>query len=115
LERWREVHAFFHAQNLKVEGVFADRRKYEAAIAHLEEGKALVAGDPYLESAYGEWAAQYYWDPKQERNIAYLRQALRRGYPAEHLLRRLIVLLEESGDAKEAARLRKAYFPNEPA
>ena len=114
LQAWKEAHDFFHGQNEQAEGVFASRRKAVSAYADLERGRTFVEGDPILLAMYCEWAAQYYWDPKQDRNVAFLRLALRKGVPARHLIRKYVALLREQGNRKEADRVQKAYFPNEP-
>jgi len=114
LEGWVSAHHFFHRQNWLAENAQGFRTRYPALVSDLESGRPLMEGDPFLLSAYGEWAAQYYWDPKEARNIGFLRLAIRKGYPAPHLIRKLVDLLREQGDRKEADRIQKAYFPNEP-
>lgn len=86
LERWVAVHAFFHRQQLMVENVFASRRNYAEATRQVAEGAEIVRGDRFLETAYGEWGAQYYWDPGQTRNEWFLEGAVERGYPVPRLM-----------------------------
>ncbi len=109
-EKWVTAHRFFHEQNMKVENVFASRRRYADAVSHLESGASLLDGDPYLVSVYGEWAAQYFFDREQKGNIEHLRRSIRHGYPAPHLVRKLILLLREAGRNEEADRLRQIYL-----
>jgi hypothetical protein len=66
-----------------------------------------------LESVYGEWAAQYYWDPRDEGNIGYLKGALDRGYPARQLAEQLIDLLERQGRSEEAEKVKREYLIQE--
>jgi hypothetical protein len=111
MERWVSVHRFFHEQQLLVENVFASRKKYSAAVEHLQRGATLVSGDRFLETAYGEWAAQYFLDPQQKGNIEHLKHAIQAGYPAPHLVKKLIALLLENGDRAEAEQFQKTYRP----
>jgi hypothetical protein len=109
LEPWVTAHRFFHEQQLLVENVFASRKKYSTAIAHLRGGMRLVEGDPFLETVYGEWAAQYYWDPKQSANIGYLRRAVEKGYATERLVEKWVGLLVEIGEIQAAESVRVKY------
>jgi hypothetical protein len=113
MTRWLTAHRFFHEQQLIVENVFASRKKYSAAVSHLRAGASLVQGDRFLESVYGEWAAQYYWDPRDEGNIGYLKGALDRGYPARQLAEQLIDLLERQGRSEEAEKVKREYLIQE--
>lgn len=103
---WLVVHDFFHQQNLNAEKSFNGKKYYLEASRHLVNGRSLVAGDRFLESCYGEWAAQYFYDPSYEKNAMIMRSTIEKGYPAAHLYEKLGDFLSTGRQDQEAA---KAY------
>jgi len=108
LGEWREAQALFRALRLGSDGMFNDKARYQRTLdTHLPQGDALVKGDPFLVSALGEWAAQYYFGPSRKRNIEVLQRALEKGYPAPHLHYQLGAQLALEG---EEAKARKSFL-----
>jgi tetratricopeptide (TPR) repeat protein len=62
---------------------------YRAEEHKLQDGLALVEGDPFLESFFGEWAAQYHSEGNYQENIRALQRALAKGYPTANLYYKL--------------------------
>jgi len=104
--RWKAVHDYFGTLNLEAEQVANSQVEYQKTLARLPEGYARVAGDPFLESIFGEWMAQYHYGADYSRNIEALRRAVTRGYPAAHLYFKLGNFLWVDGKTREA---RQAY------
>ncbi len=102
--RWKEAHDYFGTLNLEAEQVANSQAEYQKTLSQLPEGYAWVAGDPFLESIYGEWLAQYHYGADYSKNIEVLRRAVTRGYPAAHLYFKLGNFLWADGKTGEARR-----------
>jgi len=107
IDRWVAAHRHFHRSGVEAENMFNDQRRYRASVHSLPEAFPLMEGDPFLESLYGEWCAQYHYGNGLKGNIAALERALKRGHPAAHLHYKLGAFRYMEGDrqkAKEAFR-----------
>jgi 4-amino-4-deoxy-L-arabinose transferase-like glycosyltransferase len=82
---WLKASAYFHYLRKQSDGILNDLPRYQEALKNLSAGDALVQGDPFLESVFGEWKAQYFYSPTYEENLKALQGALQKGYPASHL------------------------------
>ncbi len=88
-QKWLKAASFFHSLQRRADGMFNNKTRYRRILEDLPSGYGLVQGDPFLESVYGEWVAQYYFGLAQGGNMAALERAIRLGYPAAHLYREL--------------------------
>ncbi len=105
-EKWIKADFFFHFLQRQSDGMFNNKTRYFETLQRLPEGYSLVQGDPFLESIYGEWVAQYYFSPSSSENAAAIKRALGNGYPAPHLFYKLSNFLFQSQDLQGA---KKAY------
>ena len=106
LAKWVQVHSFFHLMNIDAERSFNGENYYRHAQSRFLSGFPLVKDDRILEEFYWEWGSQYYYDRQNNGNIATLKKAIERGYPAAHLYSQMGDLLLEQGKKEEAD---KAY------
>jgi hypothetical protein len=105
-EPWLAAHHFFHERQFEAENILNDPVLYQKACQDLSEGYSLMEGDPFLESLYGEWIAQYHFAGGLDPNLLALRRALRRGTPTANLYLKYGNFLFLSGRKAEAM---KAY------
>ena len=89
LAQWKLAHDYFHSLGLEAENILNNKKNYDSAVGRLEDGRPLVQGDPFLESMFGEWLAQYHYGPTLEKNILAIEGAIRNGYPSVHLFYKL--------------------------
>ncbi|HUO58521.1 MAG TPA: glycosyltransferase family 39 protein [bacterium] len=106
LARWTKVHRYFHGLGLQAENILNNKIKYRSALSRLPEGYPLVKGDPFLESCFGEWLAQYHYAADYHQNIQALERAVAKGYPNAYLYFKLGNFLFADRDWEGA---RKAY------
>ena len=83
--RWTQAHGYFDDLGLEAENAMNDRELYAKQVEKLPAGYALMQGDPFLESVYGEWVAQYHMGNTLEPNLLALKRALKNGYPTANL------------------------------
>lgn len=86
---WARVHLYFHRLGIEAENLMNDPVRYRETVQELPEGYALLQGDPFLESCYGEWMAQYHESSRLDWNIRALQRAIQKGYPAANLYYKL--------------------------
>jgi len=84
-DHWVKAHSLFSQFNLEAEKSFNNERDYQNSLRHLASSLPAFEGDRFLEACYWEWSSQYFYDPLQEGNVAALKKAVERGYPAVHL------------------------------
>lgn len=101
-ERWKKAHDYFHELNIQAESIMNNKDLYESALEHLPEGYSLVLGDPFLESCFGEWLAQYHYGPDYQMNVLALQRAIHKGYPSANLYYKLGNFLVINGEPEEA-------------
>ncbi len=90
--------------NLQAEEILNRPDLYAAALGKLPEGEKWMGRDPFLESLFGEWRAQYHYGAGgYEANEALLRETIQKGYPAAHLYFKLGNFLWLEGK-KQAAK-----------
>ena len=105
--RWKTAHDYFHNLNFEAENILNSPVLYRHAVEELAGGYALMGNDPYLESCYGEWVAQYHQGADLSPNIQAIQRALRKGYPAANLYYKLGNFLFLNRQSEQA---RKAYL-----
>ncbi len=113
--KWAIAHQYFHQLTIKAENTMNDRSQYLLTIQKLSEGLPLMAGDPFLESCYGEWAAQYHFGTDLGPNIQALRRAIEKGYPAANLYYKLgnfYLLNHQPQEARRAYLMAAQSIPN---
>jgi hypothetical protein len=108
IDRWTIACEAFHQLQIDAEGSYNSQRAFQSSFQDLSRTYPLVEGDPFLESCYWEWAAQYYYSPSFRENLEALRRAVGRGYPAAHLFDRLGSLLAQESRMDEAAQAFRA-------
>lgn len=108
VHRWLEAHEYFHRLGVQAENMMNDRAVYRSALARLPEGYLLVEGDPFLESCYGEWLAQYHYGDNLKENVHALRRAVEKGYPSANLYYKLGSFLYIDREIDEAKRAYRA-------
>ena len=86
---WIPVHQYFHRLGIEAENMMNNQADYQNAVQNLPSGYPLLKSDPFLESCYGEWAAQYHEGPGLDWNIQAVRRALQKGYPTANLYYKL--------------------------
>ncbi len=103
---WIKINDYLHALGVRSENMMNNPKLYDSVLTRLPGGYALMGGDPFLESLYGEWAAQYHYSKGLGENTAALQRALAKGYPSPHLYFKLGNIYYLEGDMKNA---REAY------
>ena len=81
-----------------------DQDLYSQQVEKLPAGYALVRGDPFLESVYGEWVAQYHVGSNLDSNVRALERAIQMGYPAANLFFKLGNFLAGENRISEAEK-----------
>ncbi len=74
-----------------------------------------MQGDPFLESCFGEWMAQYHWGAHYQMNVMIVRKTLARGYPCAHLYYKLgnfLFLDDRPREARAAFKMAMRCKPN---
>ncbi len=90
LQIWLVAHQYFHELNIQAEGILNNKKLYEKALEDLSDNPVILQKDRFLESIYGEWRAQYHYDPMSiSRNIDLIQQVIAKGYPSAHLYYKL--------------------------
>jgi len=83
--KWASAQVFFREMFLEAQDAMNDRGFYTRQVEKLPAGYGLMQGDPFLESVYGEWVAQYHMGNTLEPNLLALKRALKNGYPTANL------------------------------
>ncbi len=115
LQGWLKVHRYFHRLGVEAENMMNNPERYRAALLELPKGYGLVAGDPFLESCFGEWAAQYHYGLRYDGNIRCLQRAIRKGYPSANLYYKLggfYWMNRQLKEARNAYRMAARSVPN---
>ena len=86
---WAQVDGYFHRLAVESENMMNNPAQYREAVGRLPLGYPLLKGDPFLESVYGEWVAQYHDQPNLANNIQAIQRALQKGYPTANLYYKL--------------------------
>ncbi|HJT23239.1 MAG TPA: hypothetical protein VJ873_01590, partial [bacterium] len=89
VQKWLRAHDFIHQLGVQSENMMNNPLFYRSVVQRLTEGYPLMAGDPFLESIYGEWVAQYHYTHGMDGNISALQRAIAKGYPAANLYYKL--------------------------
>jgi hypothetical protein len=106
IDPWVKAHRFFHERQFEAESILNDPVLYQKAAQDLVLGYPLMEGDPFLESLYGPWIAQYHFRDGLGPNLQALRRALEKGYPTADLFLKYGNFLYLNGQKAEAL---KAY------
>ncbi|HVZ81653.1 MAG TPA: hypothetical protein VHE12_12765 [bacterium] len=115
LGKWLQAHRFFHERQFEAECILNDPEIYQKAAHALERGYPLMAGDPFLESLYGEWVAQYHFKEGLGPNLQALHRAIRKGYPTANLYWKygnFLYLVGQKAKAQEAYSMAVRSRPN---
>ena len=113
--RWVKAHQFFHDMGSLSENMMNDPKLYKSVLEGAPVGYGLVKDDPFLESCYGEWLAQYHYEDNLNQNIAVLRRAIEKGYPTANLYYKLgnfLLLNREPEQARKSYELAVRSEPN---
>jgi hypothetical protein len=105
-QKWTRAHDVFHDLNIQAENILNQKKLYRQAELDLSKNEAFMGSDPFLESCYDEWEAQYHYDGGFGPNIAAIQRALQKGYPTAHLYCKLGNFYYVEGRLKDA---RDAY------
>jgi len=111
---WARAHQFFHQLSVESESDFYSPTIYRQSLQKIDSGYSLVGKDRFLESCYGEWVAQYYFNPSYSENIMALQRAIRNGYPAAHLYQRLSDILAGQGLLAESEKVHRKALQTTP-
>lgn len=111
---WAKADQFFHQLSVESENDFYSKTAYRQSLQELNSGYSLVERDRFLESCYGDWVAQYFFSPTYSENIAAIKRAVQRGYPACHLYQELSDLLAGQGRALEAEQAHQEALAHRP-
>ncbi len=103
-DQWSQAHDYFQDLSVLAENSMNDQDKYSAQVAKLPAGYALMEGDPFLESVYGEWVAQYHIGMNLDPNVLALERAIQKGYPTANLYFKLGNFLATENKIPEAER-----------
>jgi hypothetical protein len=101
-KRWVRALQYFYVLGIQAENIHNHKELYRAALEHLPDGYPLMQGDPFLESCFGEWMAQYHWDGHYKMNTLIIQKTLARGYPCALLYYKLGNFLYLDARPKEA-------------
>ncbi len=113
--KWALAHQYFHQLTIKAENTMNDQSQYLLTVQKLSEGLPLMANDPFLESCYGEWVAQYHFGTDFGPNIRALHRAIEKGYPAANLYYKLgnfYLLNRQPQEARQAYLMAARSVPN---
>jgi 4-amino-4-deoxy-L-arabinose transferase-like glycosyltransferase len=106
MKNWLEAHQYFNHLNVQAENMLNNRELYQKALAELPDGYSRLKGDPFLESCFGEWLAQYHYGNDFHQNVLVLERAIAKGYPGANLYYKLGNFLWQN---QQLDRARKAY------
>jgi hypothetical protein len=115
IEKWAEAHLIFHDLNIQAENILSKKNLYRQAESDLSKNSAFMAQDPFLESCYDEWAAQYHYGPTFEKNIQAIQRAIQKGYPTAHLYCKLgnfLLADHQWQEARNAYQMALTQKPN---
>jgi hypothetical protein len=113
--RWSKAHGYFHRLSIQAENMMNNGVEYRKATGELPKGYPLVAGDPFLESCFGEWVAQYHFESGYGPNVQAIQRAIQKGYPTANLFYKLgnFYLIEGRPlEAKRAYLMAAESIPN---
>jgi tetratricopeptide (TPR) repeat protein len=105
-QKWLEAHEIFHGLSVQAENILNQKDLYHQAALGLSSHASFMGSDPFLESCYDEWTAQYHYGTGYETNIAAIQRALQKGYPTAPLYCKLGNFYWAEGRLTEA---REAY------
>ncbi len=86
---WIPVARYFHRLSVEAENMMNNDVEYRQAMERLPLGYAFLQNDPFLESCYGEWVAQYHEGSSLNWNIEAIQGALQKGYRTANLYYKL--------------------------
>jgi hypothetical protein len=109
-KKWAVAHQYFHQLSIQAENTMNNKDQYLSDFQRLPEGLPLMAGDPFLEACFGEWAAQYHFGPDFGPNIRAIQRAIQMGYPTANLYYKLgnFYLINHQPDEAHQAYLKAA-------
>ncbi len=113
--KWALAHRYFHQLSVQSENTMNDQSQYLVMIQKLSEGLSLMIGDPFLESCFGEWVAQYHYGGDFGPNIQAIRRAVEMGYPTANLYYKLgnfYLLNHQPREARQAYLMAANSKPN---
>ncbi len=88
-QKWAKAEAYLHQLGVESEGMINDPQNYARVVEKLPGGYPYAQGDPFLESIFSEWFAQYHFGGGLNRNIQFLENGISKGYPAANLYYKL--------------------------
>lgn len=112
---WLRAQDYVHQLGVQSENMMNNQPFYQSIVQKLADGYPLMEGDPFLESIYGEWIAQYRYTHGLERNISALQRAVEKGYPAANLYYKLgnfLFLNRQIPEAQKAYLMAAGCNPN---
>jgi hypothetical protein len=74
-----------------------------------------MQGDPFLESCFGEWMAQYHWGDDYGMNARIMERTITHGYPCAHFYYKLgefLYLDDRYAEARSAFQKALRCMPN---
>jgi uncharacterized protein HemY len=114
--KWVEAHEIFHGLSVQAENILNQKSLYRQAELDLSHNAAFMGQDPFLESSYDEWIAQYHYEGGFETNIAAIQRAIQKGYSTAHLYCKMGNFYWAEGrwkEAREAYTMAMKQKPNE--
>jgi 4-amino-4-deoxy-L-arabinose transferase-like glycosyltransferase len=112
---WLRAQDYVHRLGVQSENMMNNQEFYQSVVKKLLDGYPLMEGDPFLESIYGEWIAQYHYTHGLERNVSALQRAVKKGYPAANLYYKLgnfLLLNRQFPEAHQAYLVAAGCNPN---
>ena len=88
-QNWEKAHAYLHQLGVNSENMMNDPPRYAQVVEALPEGYPFAQGDPFLESVFSEWFAQYHRNANFDWNIRSIRRGIEKGYPTANLYYKL--------------------------
>lgn len=88
-QNWARAQAYLHQLGVESENMLNNPTQYAQVVKELPEGYPYAKGDPFLESVFSEWFAQYHQNSDFNWNIQAIQRGLQKGYPTANLYYKL--------------------------
>ena len=88
-QNWARAHAYLHQLGVESENMMNNPPRYAKVVRELPEGYPFAQGDPFLESVFSEWFAQYHQGMNFDWNIQSIQRGIEKGYPTANLYYKL--------------------------